>query len=79
MPTWATPTPTTELRPGPGGAIDVHLNASGRALTLAGASPELYVTACPPSHDCPILTVAPELVPDLVACLRSILGALEAL
>ncbi len=81
MPTWPTPTPTTELRAAPGhpdGAIDVYLQLHGRNTALHGVSPDLAITLGA-DPDRPILRIAPELVPDLVACLRSILGALEAL
>lgn len=78
---WDGAGPSTHLRPAPGhpdGAIDVYLQLHGRNTALHGVSPDLAITlGADPNR--PILRVAPELVPELAAVLRSILGALEAL
>lgn len=80
MATWPTPTPTVELRPGPAPlwdhAIDVHLKLNGQPVTVHGVSPEFAITL---GADGPLLRVAPHLVPEVAACLRSVVEALEAL
>lgn len=81
MATWPTPTPTVELRSAPGhpdAAIDVYLQLHGRNTAIHGVSPDLAITLGA-DPDRPILRIAPELVPELAAVLRSVLGALEAL
>ncbi|MEZ5236867.1 MAG: hypothetical protein R2749_29860 [Acidimicrobiales bacterium] len=81
MPTWPTSAPTTELRAAPGrpdAAIDVYLQLHGRNTAIHGVSPDLAITLGA-DPDRPILRIAPELVPELAAALRSITEALEAL
>ena len=78
---WDDAGPSTQLRPAPGhpdGAIDVHLQLHGLNACLHGVSPDLAVTLGA-DPDRPLLRVAPELVPAVVACLRSVLEALESL
>lgn len=76
--TWPTPTSTAELRAGPDGAIDVHLQIHGMPVALHGVSPDFAITiGAAPTR--PLLRIAPELVLEVAAALRSVVEALEAL
>lgn len=61
------------------GYIDVYLRNFGRTVTIDFGSPDIGITIRG-LIDMPIARIAdPEVIPDVLAALRSLVGALESL
>ena len=61
------------------GYIDVYLKLNGACITIGGSSPEPYFTTHGLAY-LPLVAIAsPELIPQAIGAMRSLIGALEAM